>query len=72
MSDRPPTDRVFIDTSEPFPYSVMDLRLTLAGERVFEWYWIDELLDEWERVQLRRPGLEHTVTTLAKRCGFSG
>lgn len=43
-------DKVFIDTSELFPFTIMDLLLTLAEQFVFTWVWTDELLDEWERV----------------------
>jgi predicted nucleic acid-binding protein len=46
-------DRVFIDTSELFPYTVMDVLLTLSEDRLFDWVWTDELLDEWERVIVR-------------------
>lgn len=43
-------DKVFIDTSELFPFTIMDLLLTLVEQFVFTWVWTDELLDEWERV----------------------
>lgn len=42
-------DKVLIDTSELFPFTIMDLLLTLAEQFVFTWVWTDELLDEWER-----------------------
>lgn len=45
--------RVFIDTNELFPFTVMDTLLTLAEERVFTWVWTDELLAEWETVIVR-------------------
>lgn len=43
-------DKVFIDTSELFPFTIMDLLLTLAEQFVFTWVWTEELVDEWERV----------------------
>jgi len=43
-------ERVFIDTSELFPFTIMDLLLTLSEDLLFTWVWTDELLDEWERV----------------------
>ncbi|MDR1186619.1 MAG: PIN domain-containing protein [Bifidobacteriaceae bacterium] len=46
-------DRVFIDTSELFPFTVMDVLLTLSEELAFTWVWTDELLDEWEKVIAR-------------------
>ncbi|MDR1265862.1 MAG: PIN domain-containing protein [Propionibacteriaceae bacterium] len=53
-------DRVFIDTSELFPFTIMDVMLTLSDELIFTWVWTDELLDEWEAVIVRegRRGLE--------------
>lgn len=42
--------RVFIDTSELYPFSVMDVLLTMSENFLFTWVWTDELLDEWERV----------------------
>lgn len=45
--------RVFIDTNELFPFTVMDTLLTLAEERVITWVWTDELLAEWETVIVR-------------------
>jgi hypothetical protein len=45
--------RVFIDTNELFPFTIMDTLLTLAEELVFTWVWTDELLEEWERVIVR-------------------
>ena len=45
--------RVFIDTSELFPFSIMDLLLTLAEDLLFTWVWTDELLDEWSEVIAR-------------------
>ena len=46
-------DRVFIDTSELFPFTIMDVLLTLTENRMFIWVWTDELLDEWEEVIVR-------------------
>lgn len=46
-------DRVFIDTNELFPFTVMDVLLTLSEDRLLDWVWTDELLDEWERVIVR-------------------
>jgi len=43
-------ENVFIDTSELFPFTIMDLLLTLSEDLLFTWVWTDELLDEWERV----------------------
>jgi hypothetical protein len=42
--------RVFIDTSELYPFTVMDVLLTMSEHFLFTWVWTDELLDEWERV----------------------
>jgi hypothetical protein len=46
-------DRVFIDTSELFPYTIMDVLLTFAERLMFAWRWSEDLLDEWERVIVR-------------------
>lgn len=45
--------RVFIDTSELFPFTIMDMLLTLAEDLLFTWVWTDELLDEWQDVIVR-------------------
>ncbi len=45
--------RVFIDTSELFPFTIMDLLLTLSEDFLFTWVWTDELLEEWESVIVR-------------------
>lgn len=45
--------RVFIDTSELFPFTIMDVLLTMAEDLLFTWVWTDELLDEWQRVIVR-------------------
>jgi predicted nucleic acid-binding protein len=42
--------RVFIDTSELYPFTIMDVLLTMSENFLFTWVWTDELLDEWERV----------------------
>lgn len=45
--------RVFIDTSELFPFTIMDVLLTLSEGFLFTWVWTDDLLDEWEQVIVR-------------------
>lgn len=55
--------RVFIDTSELFPFTIMDVLLTLAEDLLFTWTWTDELLDEWEHVIVREG--ERTPETAA-------
>jgi hypothetical protein len=45
--------RVFIDTSELFPFTIMDVLLTLSEDLLFTWVWTDDLLDEWEHVIVR-------------------
>lgn len=45
--------KVFADTSVLFPFSVMDLLLTLSENRLLELVWTDELLEEWARVIVR-------------------
>jgi len=45
--------RVFIDTNVLFPFSVMDLMLTLTEDGIHDVMWSDDLLDEWERVIVR-------------------
>ncbi|MDL9978659.1 PIN domain-containing protein [Microbacterium sp. ASV49] len=58
--------RVFIDTSELFPFTIMDVLLTLSEDFLFTWVWTDELLDEWEHVivreGIRTPESAHSVT----------
>lgn len=44
---------MFIDTNELFPFTIMDVLLTLSEDRLLDWVWTDELLDEWERVVVR-------------------
>src|ERR1700744_3864166 len=46
--------RVFIDTNVLFPFSVMDLMLALTEDGIHDVMWSDELLDEWERVIVRK------------------
>lgn len=46
-------ERVFIDTSELFPFTIMDVLLTMAEDLLFTWVWTDELLDEWTDVIVR-------------------
>jgi predicted nucleic acid-binding protein len=45
--------RVFVDTNVLFPYSLMDMMLTLAEDGIHEFMWSDDLLDEWEEVIVR-------------------
>ncbi|GII66634.1 hypothetical protein Skr01_67190 [Sphaerisporangium krabiense] len=45
--------RVFVDTNVLFPFSLMDLMLTLTEDAVHTMVWSDRLLDEWERVIVR-------------------
>lgn len=45
--------RVFIDTSELFPFTIMDVLLTLSEDFLFTWVWTDELFNEWEDVIVR-------------------
>lgn len=45
--------RVFIDTSELYPFTIMDVLLTLSEDFLFTWTWTDEVLDEWEEVIVR-------------------
>lgn len=44
---------VFIDTSELFPFTIMDVLLTLSEDFLFTWVWTDEVLAEWEEVIVR-------------------
>ncbi|MGH3263940.1 MAG: PIN domain-containing protein [Trebonia sp.] len=48
-----PPERVFVDANELFPFSVMDLVLSLAEDRLLDFVWTEELLNEWERVIVR-------------------
>ncbi|GII80890.1 PIN domain-containing protein [Sphaerisporangium rufum] len=45
--------RVFVDTNVLFPFSLMDLMLTLTEDAVHTLVWSDRLLEEWERVIVR-------------------
>lgn len=69
-------DKVFIDTSELFPFTIMDLLLTLAEQFVFTWVWTDDLLDEWERVIVqtkhRTPESAKSVTNAVRAYFESG
>lgn len=44
---------MFIDTNELFPFTIIDVLLTLSEDRLFDWVWTDELLAEWEEVIVR-------------------
>lgn len=46
--------RVFIDTSELYPFTIMDVLLTMSEDFLFDWAWTDEVLDEWQEVIVRR------------------
>lgn len=63
--------RVFIDTSELYPFTMMDVLLTMAEDLLFTWVWTDEVLDEWERVivedGLRTPESARSVTDAVRR-----
>lgn len=67
--------RVFIDTSELFPFTIMDVLLTMSEDFLFTWVWTDELLDEWEEVivrgGMRTPESARSVTD-AVRTHFGG
>lgn len=39
-------DRVFVDANELFPFSIMDLVLSLAEDLLLDFVWTDELLVE--------------------------
>lgn len=58
--------RVFIDTSELFPFTIMDVLLTMSEDFLFTWVWTDEVLEEWEEVivreGLRTPESARSVT----------
>ena len=56
--------RVVVDTSVLFPFSVMDLMLTLAENGVHEVLWTEALLAEWERVIVGEQG--RTAESAAK------
>ncbi|UZN03065.1 hypothetical protein [Cellulomonas sp. S1-8] len=61
--------RVFIDTSELFPFTIMDVLLTPAEDILFTWVWTDEVLTQWEDVivrEARHTGLIEEV--VGRRC----
>jgi predicted nucleic acid-binding protein len=64
-------DRVFIDTSELYPFTVMDVLLTMSEDLLLTWVRTDELLDEWERVivegGLRTSGSARSVTDAVRK-----
>ncbi|MDT0202008.1 PIN domain-containing protein [Nocardioides sp. AE5] len=69
----PRLERVFIDTSELFPFTVMDVMLTLSEDFLFTWVWTDEILEEWERVIVRdgrRTSASAASVTTAVRTHF--
>ncbi|MCX5342517.1 PIN domain-containing protein [Streptomyces atratus] len=45
--------RVFVDTNVLFPFSVMDVMLSLTEDAIHEIVWSERLLGEWERVIVR-------------------
>jgi predicted nucleic acid-binding protein len=45
--------RVFVDTSVLFPFSVMDLMLALTEDGIHDVLWTEALLGEWEEVVTR-------------------
>lgn len=56
--------RVFVDTNVLFPFSLMDLNLSLAADYIHDLVWSDRLIDEWQRV-ITREG--HRTTEAAMR-----
>jgi len=67
-------DRVFIDTSELYPFTIMDVLLTMSEELLFTWVWTDELLEEWDRVIVEggvRTRESARSVTDAVRAGFA-
>lgn len=63
-------ERVFIDTSELFPFTIMDFLLTLSEDFLFTWVWTDELLEEWQTVivreGMRAPGSAASVVAAVR------
>lgn len=63
--------RVFIDTSELFPFTIMDVLLTMSEDFLFTWVWTDELLGEWEEVivreGMRTPASARSVTAAVRK-----
>lgn len=45
--------RVFIDTSELFPFTIMDVLLTFSEDLLFTWVWTEEIVQEWQDVIVR-------------------
>ncbi|MGE3621616.1 MAG: PIN domain-containing protein [Acidimicrobiia bacterium] len=65
---------MYIDTSELYPFTIMDVLLTMSEELLFTWVWTDELLDEWERVIVEggvRTRHSARSVTDAARAGFA-
>jgi len=64
-------DRVFVDANELFPFSIMDLVLSLAADLLLDFVWTDELLAEWERVIVREgkrtPQTAQSVSAAVRR-----
>ncbi|TDU03704.1 putative nucleic acid-binding protein [Streptomyces sp. 846.5] len=56
--------RVFVDTNVLFPFSIMDMMLSLAEDFVHDFMWSDRLLAEWQRVIVRE---EHRSPEAARR-----
>jgi PIN domain len=66
--------RVFVDTNVLFPFSLMDLMLSLAEDYVHDMIWSDRLLDEWQRVIVREGHRSAEAATLIVghiRTGFA-
>lgn len=66
--------RVFADANVLFPFSVMDLLLTLAEDYVHDLVWSEHLLDEWQRVIVREGRRSTEAAALIAghiRIGFS-
>ncbi len=67
--------RVFIDTSELFPFTIMDVLLTLSEDFLFTGVWTDDLLEEWEQVIIRegqRSAESAASVAAAVRTHFAG
>lgn len=45
--------RVFIDTSKLFPFTIMDVLLSLSEDLLFTWVWTEDVLEEWQTVIVR-------------------
>jgi predicted nucleic acid-binding protein len=63
-------DRVFVDANELFPFSVMDLVLSLAEDLLIDFVWSEELISEWERVIVREgkrtPEVAHSISDVVR------